>query len=63
LITILRANGEDLSEFPYLEDWTPFAVQYRYETMMDDETIARSEAIEETQKFLDHIRRIVDSSP
>jgi HEPN domain-containing protein len=62
LIKILKGDGADLSEFSHLEDYTPFAVQYRYELMSDD-TLARDEAIEDTQEFLDHVRRIVESSP
>jgi HEPN domain-containing protein len=63
LIKILKTDGADLSEFIHLEDYTPFAVQYRYDFMTGDETLARNEVIEETQEFLDHVRRIVDSSP
>jgi len=63
LIRILETAGSDLSEFPNLEDYTPFAVQYRYEMMMGDEKLARNEAALEIRQFLDHVRRIVENHP
>jgi HEPN domain-containing protein len=63
LIKILKTDGAELSEFSHLEDYTPFAVQYRYELMMSDDALARNEVVEQTREFLDHVRRIVDSSP
>jgi hypothetical protein len=63
LTTILRGNGADLSKFSNLEDYTPFAVQYRYELIASDEALARDEAIAEILELLDHVRQIVHSAP
>jgi hypothetical protein len=63
LIKILGDNGQDLSKFQDLEDYTVFAVQYRYEAYDDTDPIDRIEAIEQTREVLAHIRGIVDSSP
>lgn len=60
---ILRDDGQDLSKFPNLEDYTVFAVQYRYEAYDDEDAINRSEAVEKTQLFLSHVQAILESSP
>jgi HEPN domain-containing protein len=62
LVKILRDEGQDLSRFPNLEDYTVFAVQYRYEAYDDDDEIDRGEAVEKTQQFLSHVQVILDSS-
>jgi HEPN domain-containing protein len=62
LIKILDDNNQDLSQFTDLEDYTVFAVQYRYEAYDDGDAIDRVEAIEQTRQFLAHVRRILDSS-
>jgi HEPN domain-containing protein len=63
LVKILRDDGQDLSKFPNLEDYTVFAVQYRYEAYDDEDEINRSEAVEKTQLFLSHVQAILESSP
>jgi HEPN domain-containing protein len=62
LVKILRDDGQDLSKFPNLEDYTVFAVQYRYEAYDDEDEIDRGEAVEKTQLFLSHVQGILDSS-
>jgi hypothetical protein len=63
LLKILGGNGSDLSKFSNLEDYTPFAVQYRYELITSDDVLARDEAIPELQELLDHGRQIVHRAP
>jgi HEPN domain-containing protein len=62
LVKILRDDGEDLSKFPDLEDYTVFAVQYRYEAYDSEDDIDRGEAIEKTRTFLAHVQGILDST-
>jgi hypothetical protein len=63
LVRILRDDGQDLSKFPNLEDYTVFAVQYRYEAYDNEDRIDRDEAVEKTRLFLLHIQGILDISP
>ena len=63
LVTLLRTDGADLSKFSNLEDYTPFAVQYRYELIASDEALARDDVISETQSLLDHVGLIVRDAP
>jgi hypothetical protein len=62
LVKILRDEGQDLSKFPDLEDYTVFAVQYRYEAYDSEDDIDRDEAIEKTRTFLAHVQGILDST-
>jgi HEPN domain-containing protein len=62
LVKILRDDGQDLSKFPDLEDYTVFAVQYRYEAYDSEDDIDRGEAIEKTRTFLAHVQGILDST-
>jgi HEPN domain-containing protein len=62
LVKILRDDGQDLSKFPDLEDYTVFAVQYRYEAYDSEDDIDRDEAIEKTRMFLAHVQGILDST-
>jgi HEPN domain-containing protein len=61
LVKILHDDGQDLSNFPDLEDYTVFAVQYRYEAYDGADDINRAEAIEKTRTFLAHVKEILDS--
>jgi HEPN domain-containing protein len=63
LVKILRDAGEDLNRFPDLEDYTVFAVQYRYEAYEDDDELNRDETVEKTRAFLAHVQGVLDSSP
>jgi HEPN domain-containing protein len=63
LVKILRDDGQDLSKFPQLEDYTVFAVQYRYEAYDSEDNIDRDEAIEITRTFLAYVQGILDSAP
>jgi hypothetical protein len=61
LVAIIRHAGGDLSKFPDLEDYTPFAVQYRYEAYDEmEEVLDRDEAIQNVGSFLIHVQRIID---
>jgi HEPN domain-containing protein len=61
LIRMLEDAGEDLSLFPDLEDYSIFAVQYRYEAYDEsEEELDRDTTINVTKAFIDHIRRIIE---
>jgi len=62
LIKILLDDGQELSKFPDLEDYTVFAVQYRYEAYDDEDEIDRGDAVEKTRLFLSHVQEILDLS-
>jgi len=64
LIRILEDEGEDLGRFPDLEDYTIFAVQYRYEAYDDaEEALDRNDTIEKTEAVVAHVRSIIDRMP
>jgi HEPN domain-containing protein len=64
LIKILEDHREDLSKFPNLEDYTIFAVQYRYEAYDESEDeLDRQEIIAGTSLFLAHVEAILDAIP
>jgi HEPN domain-containing protein len=57
LIRILSQAGEDLSPFPDLDEYTVFAVQYRYEAYDETEDeIPRQDAIKKTQSLITHVQ-------
>jgi HEPN domain-containing protein len=62
LTKILGDSGQDLSKFRDLEDYTVFAVQYRYEAYDDADPIDRIEATEQAREILTHVQGIVLSS-
>ena len=60
LIKILKDSGQDLSAFPDLEDYSVFAVQYRYEAYDDTEEILdRPAIIGATMSLIDHVQGMV----
>lgn len=60
LVATLQQAGEDLASFPSLEDYTIFAVQYRYEAYDDaEDQIPRSSAIETTERLLAHVQEVI----
>lgn len=64
LTRILGDNGEDLSRFPDLEDYTIYAVQYRYEAYDDsEELLDRRQVVEATKSLLDHVQAVLDRMP
>lgn len=64
LIKILKDRGEDLSKFPNLEDYTIFAVQYRYEAYDESEDqLDRQDVINTTNAILAHVQAILDAIP
>jgi HEPN domain-containing protein len=63
LIDILAEAGANLGEFQALEDYTIFAVQYRYEAYDEaEEALDRQSAIAEISKLIDRVRQVIDSS-
>jgi HEPN domain-containing protein len=62
LTRILGDSGEDVTRFPNLEDYTIYAVQYRYEAYDDsEEQLDRQQVIEATKALLDHVRGLLES--
>ena len=60
LVMILEDNGEDLSKFSNLEDYTIFAIQYRYEAYDEsDEPLDRQEVVDVAGALLSHVETIV----
>lgn len=64
LIKILKDAGQDLSQFPDLEDYSVFAVQYRYEAYdEDEEMLDRPETIKKTLALVTHVLGIISRMP
>jgi HEPN domain-containing protein len=64
LVMILEDQGEDLSKFSNLEDYTIFAVQYRYEAYDEsEERLDRREVIAVTGSLLTHVEGILNAAP
>jgi len=62
LTRILSDGGEDLGQFPNLEDYTIYAVQYRYEAYDDsEEQLDRQQVIDATKALLEHVQRLLES--
>ena len=60
LVKILEDEGQDLAAFPDLEDYSVFAVQYRYEAYdQNEEALDRPETIARTQSLVAHVQDIV----
>ncbi len=60
LIKILKDAGQDLTQFPDLEDYSVFAVQYRYEAYDEtEETLDRPATIKNTMALISHVQGIV----
>ena len=60
LITILEGAGADLSGFPDLEDFSIYAVQYRYEAYdQSEDKLDRQETIAATGILIDHVREVI----
>lgn len=57
LIKILKDAGQDLTQFPDLEDYSVFAVQYRYEAYDEtEETLDRPATIKNTMALISHVQ-------
>jgi len=62
LTRILGDSGEEVTKFPNLEDYTIYAVQYRYEAYDEsEEQLDRRQVIEATNALLDHVQGILES--
>ena len=60
LTTILRGAGADLSGFPDLEDFSIYAVQYRYEAYDEpEEKLDREETIAATRILIEQVREVI----
>ena len=63
LVGVLVDAGADLSSFLHFEDYTVFAVQYRYESYdAADEPLDRALVLQETNGLLSHVREIISSA-
>lgn len=64
LVTILEGASIDLSEFPDLEDYSIYAVQYRYESYDEtEERLDREETIAGTGLLVEHVRLVLSQIP
>jgi len=62
LIRILGDSGADVTRFPNLEDYTIYAVQYRYEAYDDsEEQLDRQQVIEATKALIEHVQSVLES--
>jgi HEPN domain-containing protein len=62
LVEALDKAGEDTSTLDSLADLSPFAVQYRYETLgSDEDEIDRSAMLTEIQALFDRVQDLVRS--
>ena len=60
LITILGDAGVDLSRFPDLEDYSIYAVQYRYEAYdATEERLNRAGTVTTTSLLIEHVRGVI----
>jgi HEPN domain-containing protein len=62
LLEDLEESGEDISELNDLIDLNPFAVQYRYESLIDDDVpIDRVEKLTQVQEIVNKVSEIIGS--
>ena len=62
LTTILQGTGADLTWFPDLEDFSIYAVQYRYESYnVPEEKLDREETITVTGTLIEHVREVIQN--
>lgn len=60
LLEDLEDSGEDISELTDLIDLNPFAVQYRYESLIEeDEAIDRTEVLTRVQGIVNKVAGII----
>jgi len=63
LVSVLEQAGAEIGSFPGLEDYTAFAVQYRYEAYdAADEPLDRVRVLRETAGLIARIRQIIPST-
>lgn len=60
LLRILRSTGADLTPYSSMEDFTVFAVQYRYEAYeQEDKPLNRAEVITKVGSLVAQVERVV----
>ncbi len=62
LIRNLEETGENRTFLPDLEDYTIFAVQYRYEAYDETDDLDREDAISNASALLAHVKNILDNA-
>jgi HEPN domain-containing protein len=62
LISMLEETGENLTSFSDLEDYTVFAVQYRYEAYDETDDLDREDAISKASALLAHVKNLLDNA-
>jgi HEPN domain-containing protein len=63
LVSVLVEAEADITSFKRLEDYTAFAVQYRYESYdAGDEPLDRSGVLQEIAALLSHVRQVINSA-
>jgi HEPN domain-containing protein len=63
LIEVLKTAGENTTSLDSLVDLSPFAVQYRYESVeSDDDELDRSSLLSEIQSLFDRVHDLVTNA-
>ncbi|MBF0154163.1 MAG: HEPN domain-containing protein [Magnetococcales bacterium] len=57
LLILLEKQGAVVNHFYWVEEFNPFAVQFRYESSLWGEPLDRTLAIAQVDELLDHVRR------
>lgn len=62
LVRILAEAGTEVGSFEGLEEYTIYAVQYRYESYDEaEEKLNRKAVIAETEALLQHVRQVIEA--
>ncbi|MBF0160127.1 MAG: HEPN domain-containing protein [Magnetococcales bacterium] len=59
LLVLLEESGVAIEQFYWVEEFNPFAVQFRYETSQWDEPLDRNQAVAWASELLDHVTQQV----
>lgn len=63
LTRILADHGQDVTKFPNLEDYTIYAVQYRYEAYDEsEEQLDRQKVIDATRALINHVNGVLEGT-
>ncbi|MBF0192874.1 MAG: HEPN domain-containing protein, partial [Magnetococcales bacterium] len=60
LLMLLEEHGAPTEECHWVEEFNPFAVQFRYESSPWDESLDRGYAVSMTEVLLDHVGRQIE---
>lgn len=60
LLVLLEENGVPMERFQWVEEFNPFAVQFRYETSPWDAPLDRGQSVAWTSELLDHVVKQIE---